>query len=183
MSPDTEGTLPVLIFKRFFFIYFLKVFGRKDHCSSCCMHLQANSHWELQMILPREGVMILPLSKQQEASFNISHLGESRQISFWNYSVSVFCLGPMCLPWSLPLGPSQSLPGPFSILFVPGSWTVNGLGSVVNNTESWWVTPIRQWRSVQTITQAVWAASELSNWKLIVRHTEDPFILVSGFFH
>lgn len=89
------------------------------------------------MILPREGVMILPLSKQQEASFSISHLGESRQISFWNYSVSVFLSRPdLCLPWSLVLGPSQILPGPFSILFVPGSWTINGLGSVVNNTES-----------------------------------------------
>lgn len=43
---------------------------------------------EFQIILPGKGVMMLAFSKQQEASFNNSHLGESKQISFWNYSVS-----------------------------------------------------------------------------------------------
>lgn len=91
------------------------------------------------------------------------------------------------LPRSLVSGPSQSLSGLFSILFVPGNWTVNSLSSVVNNTETWRVTSVWLWLTVflawQTVTRTVWAVS----WSQQVRADSDrqtggPFILLSRYF-
>lgn len=60
--------------------------------------------------------------------------------TFWKSSVFIiFSLTDLFLPWGLVSGPSQNLLGPLYILFISGTWTLNSLGSVVNNRETWYV--------------------------------------------
>lgn len=127
---------------------------------------------------------------QCEAFFHISHLVSG--ISFWNHSVSRFLSqSDLSLPWSLVSGPSQNHPGLFSILFVPGNWTVNCLSLVVNNTQTWYAL---QCLSCLAVTDSLLGVADLQTGcvgSFLISTNEHwqrdeqaggPFILLSRFF-